>query len=162
LIDLDNFKSVNDNAGHDAGDELLRQIAAYLNNIHNGSESIRLPDTQCITARIGGDEFVQIIFGISSQDDARTVAERVLYNFTSLVPNSNIERFQVGLSIGVALFPYQTDNINILLKYADIAMYYAKNNGKGTYSIYNDEMGNAMDYNEWQENAWFDSVEQIV
>lgn len=142
FIDLDNFKRVNDNAGHDAGDELLRHIAAYLDNVHENSKSFR-PSAGIlnISARIGGDEFVQIVPGVGTEAEAEIVAKKVLDNFRSQLIDRFIEKYQVGLSIGVAVFPYHTDNFNVLIKYADIAMYCAKNDGKNTYRVYNDEMG---------------------
>ena len=141
LIDLDNFKSVNDNAGHDAGDDLLRHIATYLNNIHEGSKSFRPPAGALnVSARIGGDEFVQIIPNISTEAEAHVAAKKMLDNFTNQHLDRFIEKYKVGLSIGIALFPYHTDNFNALIKYADIAMYHAKNSGKNTYRIYDDEM----------------------
>jgi len=141
LIDIDNFKRVNDNAGHDAGDELLHHIAKYLESIHENSKSFR-PQAGIlnVSARIGGDEFVQIIPGISTEDDAQMAAKKVLDNFNSQSLNRFIEKYQVGLSIGAALFPYHTENYNVLIKYADLAMYHAKRSGKNIYRIYNDDM----------------------
>ena len=144
LIDLDNFKRVNDNAGHDAGDELLRHIATYLDNIHENSKSFRPPAGMLnVSARIGGDEFVQVIPGVTTEDEAQMAVKKVLDNFSSQTLDRYIEKYQVGLSIGVALFPYHTENFNVLIKYADVAMYYAKNSGKNTYRVYSDEMNQA-------------------
>jgi len=141
LIDLDNFKLVNDNAGHDAGDELLRDIAKYLDNIHENSKSFRPPAGFLnVSARIGGDEFVQIIHGIDTEDEAEKAANKLLMNFNSQTRHRCIEKYQVGLSVGIALFPYHTKNFNVLIKYADIAMYYAKKSGKNNCRIYSDEM----------------------
>ena len=141
LIDLDNFKKVNDGAGHDAGDELLRHFAVYLDSIHGNSKSFRPPAGALnVSARIGGDEFVQIVPGIATTDAAEMMAKRLLENFSSQTIDRFVEKYQVGMSVGVALFPYHTENFNVLIKYADIAMYNAKKNGKNTYSIYNDEM----------------------
>ena len=144
LIDLDNFKQVNDNSGHDAGDELLRHIATYLNSVHDHSLSFRPPAGALnVSARIGGDEFVQIVPGIRTADEAEMVAKKVLSDFSSQTIDRYVEKYQVGLSIGVALFPFHTENYNVLIKYADMAMYHAKNMGKNTYSIYDDGMNQA-------------------
>ena len=141
LIDLDNFKSVNDNAGHDAGDELLRDIAKYLDSMNSNSKSFRPPPGLLnVSARIGGDEFIQIIYNVETIDEVEKVAKKLLDNFRSHVNNRNVEKYHVGLSIGAALFPYHTNNYNVLIKYADIAMYNAKSGGKNAYCIYSDDM----------------------
>ena len=141
LIDIDNFKSVNDNAGHDAGDELLRHIAEFLDNVHDNSKSFRpLAGALNVSARIGGDEFVQIVPDISTEAEAEMVAKKVIDNFTSQTIDRYIEKYQVGMSIGVSLFPIHTENYNVLIKYADIAMYNAKKSGKNTYCVYRDEL----------------------
>ena len=141
LIDLDNFKSVNDSAGHDAGDSLLRHIAAYLDNANENSKAFRPAAGMLnVSARIGGDEFVQIFPGIGTETDAAIIAQNLLSNFTSQTLDRYIEKYRVGLSIGIAIYPLHADNYNVLIKYADIAMYHAKLAGKNSYRIYEDEM----------------------
>lgn len=141
FIDLDNFKTVNDKAGHDAGDELLRHIAHYLDTMSQNAKSFRPAAGRLnIAARIGGDEFIQVVSGVSKEDQASELAEELLENFKSKHLDRYIEKYQVGLSIGVALYPCQTEDYNVLIKYADIAMYHAKKAGKNRYRIYNDEM----------------------
>lgn len=142
FIDLDNFKAVNDNAGHDAGDELLRHIAGYLqDSLPQDGKSFRpSAGSLNVAARIGGDEFVQVVNGIADTEEAARVARALLDGFTSTHLDKYIEKYQVGLSIGVALFPYHTDNFHVLIKYADIAMYHAKKGGKNGYRIYQDDM----------------------
>jgi diguanylate cyclase (GGDEF)-like protein len=142
LIDLDNFKNVNDGAGHDAGDELLRNISVYLGNIHESSKSFRPPaGILNVSARVGGDEFVQIIPGISTEAEAELAAKKVLDNFHLQSISPFIKKYNVGLSIGIALFPSHSSNFHVLIKYADIAMYHAKREGKHTYRVFNHEMG---------------------
>ena len=141
LIDMDNFKSVNDNAGHDAGDALLRHIAAYLESSNSNSKAFRPSAGMLnVSARIGGDEFIQIFPGIGTETDAAILAQNLLSNFTSQTLDRYIKKYQVGLSIGVAIYPLHTDDFNVLIKYADIAMYHAKHAGKNAYRIYEDEM----------------------
>jgi len=148
LVDLDNFKMVNDGEGHTAGDELLRDFAKYMDSIHDDSKSFRPPagalgasaDALSVSARIGGDEFVQIVHGVRNEDEARAIAEKMLDNFTSETIDCYVEQYEVGLSIGVALFPLHTEDFNDLIKYADDAMYAAKNNGKRSYRIYSEDM----------------------
>ena len=141
LIDLDNFKRVNDGAGHDAGDELLRHFAVYLSTILEHSKTFRPPAGALnVSARIGGDEFVLVVPGVKTEDEAQMVAKKVLDNFSSQTIDKYVQKYQVGLSIGVALFPHHTDNFNVLIKYADVAMYYAKRNGKSGYRLYSEDM----------------------
>ena len=153
LIDLDNFKKVNDNAGHDAGDELLRHISKYLDGIHNNSKSFRPSAGMLnVSARIGGDEFVQIVPGIGTKEEAAAVAQKVLDNFSNSAIDRFVEQFKVGLSIGVAIFPHNTQDFNVLIKYADIAMYHAKKHGKNSFCIYNEELSK-NETDEQRENA---------
>ena len=146
FIDLDNFKAVNDNAGHDAGDELLRKVASYLNTVHENAKLFRpAAGVLNVSARVGGDEFIQIVSGVQTESDAETAAKSVLKNFNSKIFNQFIEKYHVGLSIGVALYPYHSENYHVLIKYADIAMYHAKKSGKNRYSIFNFEMKQAVE-----------------
>lgn len=142
FIDLDNFKSVNDNAGHDAGDELLRSIAGYLDCALDNSKSFRPSAGQLnIAARVGGDEFIQVVSGVDSPEGAAQVAGQLLSGFKAAHPSRYVEKYSVGLSIGVALYPHHSENYHVLIKYADIAMYHAKHAGKNQYRVYADEMG---------------------
>ncbi|MDL2206571.1 diguanylate cyclase [Eubacteriales bacterium OttesenSCG-928-N13] len=142
FVDLDNFKKVNDNAGHDAGDALLQNIGHYLDNAQTDNKRVFRPGAGPlnIAARIGGDEFVLIAPGISNELEANAFARQLLDGFGNQEIDRYIEKYEVGLSIGVALYPFHTDNYNVLIKYADIAMYHAKFGGKNCYRIYDDEM----------------------
>lgn len=143
FVDLDNFKQVNDNAGHDAGDALLRNIGYYLENAQESSKAFRpTAGALNVAARIGGDEFILVVPGIHTVEDAETFASELLNNFSQT--NSEIDKYiakyKVGLSIGVALFPYHTEDFHVLIKYADISMYHAKRAGKNGYMLYNEDM----------------------
>lgn len=141
FIDLDNFKLVNDNAGHDAGDELLRHIAQYLDSSAENVKSFRPSAGQLnIAARVGGDEFIQVVNGVDNEEKAAEVARHLLDNFKSEHVDRYIDKYNVGMSIGVALYPFHSDNYHVLIKYADVAMYHAKHGGKNQYTIYTDEM----------------------
>lgn len=141
FIDLDNFKAVNDNAGHDAGDESLRLIAQFLQQ-NDGNKSFRpSAGTLGLSARIGGDEFVQIVPGITTQDEAETYAQDLLDSFANTVFNQHVRDNHVGLSIGVAFYPEQSRNYNLLIKMADTAMYFSKKDGKNRSRIYDQAMG---------------------
>lgn len=124
-IDLDNFKPINDEFGHDAGDIVLKEIARRLKN------SIRNSDT---VARLGGDEFAIILEGLSSVTDVEKIAKHL-----SMQLKQPIEQLKsrpiLGGSIGIALYPIHSNNKELLLKYADTAMYQAKQS-KGTWQLY--------------------------
>lgn len=138
---MDNFKLVNDNAGHDAGDELLRHIAQYLDSTAENAKSFRPSAGQLnIAARVGGDEFIQVVNGVDTAEKAAEVAKHLLENFQSEQIDRYIEKYKVGMSIGVALYPYHSANYHVLIKYADVAMYHAKHGGKNQYRIYTEEM----------------------
>lgn len=141
FIDLDNFKKVNDNAGHDAGDELLQNIGNYLASAQKSSTVFRPGSGNInVAARIGGDEFVIVAPQIDTPEDAAKFAEELLDGFRSDAIDKYIDKYNVGLSIGVALFPLHSENFHVLIKYADIAMYHTKHAGKNCYRIYTDEM----------------------
>jgi diguanylate cyclase (GGDEF)-like protein len=122
LMDLDNFKSVNDRYGHHAGDEVLRQFARVL------SRDMRDVDT---VARFGGDEFA-VILPDTSEDGVRLVANRVRDAVRSAmfrIPDAEVQ-IQVSLSVGIALCPADEHAPDQLLRAADLALYQAKQRGK--------------------------------
>lgn len=144
FIDLDNFKRVNDVAGHDAGDALLKRIGRYLERSRNDTRISRVfrpgAGRLNVAARIGGDEFVIVVPNIGNAADAGDVAQRLLDGFRREAIDDHIAKFGVGMSIGIALYPRQSEDYNVLIKYADIAMYHAKNAGKNCYRVYDDEL----------------------
>src|SRR5712692_695797 len=120
LLDLDHFKEVNDTFGHQAGDELLRQVATRFDGAIRKSDSL---------GRLGGDEFAFVLPG-ANELGAHAVARAIL---ESLLPAFTIEGqpLELGGSIGVALFPRHGEDGETLLRRADIAMYTAKRSGTG-------------------------------
>jgi diguanylate cyclase (GGDEF)-like protein len=134
FIDLDNFKKVNDTAGHAAGDELLRHAAQRL------QEAVRPHDK---VVRFGGDEFVVIIENIDHRMDAAHVAGRIGVAFRQSFRLSQ-GVYQVGTSIGIAMFPTDGTDAPTLLEKADIAMYSVKTGSKGGYQFYEAKFYNAL------------------
>jgi diguanylate cyclase (GGDEF)-like protein len=152
FIDLDNFKRVNDGAGHDAGDALLCEIAACMHDAHENpaprvpSRHRRWDGTSPLSARVGGDEFVQVLPGIGKAQDAEAAARRLLAAFRGCRRfDALVEAHQVGLSIGVAIFPTHATDADALVRCADIAMYHAKGGGKNSCCLYAAEMGTSAD-----------------
>jgi diguanylate cyclase (GGDEF)-like protein len=121
MMDLNLFKEVNDTLGHDAGDEVLRQVAQRLQS------TVRKSDT---VARLGGDEFACLVPGVKDTEGALVVAEKITAAMRSpmLVEEQAVT---VGISVGAALFPLHGDDGRTLLKRADQAMYRAKQGAKG-------------------------------
>lgn len=147
FIDLDNFKKVNDNAGHDAGDELLQNIAGYLSSVHENSRVFRPgAGSLNVTARVGGDEFIIIAPNITTDEEAGAFAQEILDGFKANCHDKNIEKYDVGLSIGVALYPSHIGNFHVLIKYADVAMYNAKRGGKNCYRVYDDGLNKPEEF----------------
>jgi diguanylate cyclase (GGDEF)-like protein len=123
FIDLDGFKNINDNYGHDVGDELLIEIANRLNGCVRESDTV---------VRFGGDEFVLLLTGLHNQDEAAYIADKVLKLIQQPVPLSAVN-VTIGCSIGIAMYPDDGDSDNELLKVADSLMYNAKAAGKNHY-----------------------------
>jgi diguanylate cyclase len=121
-LDLDRFKSVNDTRGHDAGDEVLKGAAGRI------QAQVRESDT---VARIGGDEFAIILPKIASPQDAAIVAGKIIDALCRSFPAKDAERgkIQIGVSVGIAIFPGDGEDMDALFKAADAAMYKAKQAG---------------------------------
>lgn len=111
FLDLDHFKVINDQQGHDAGDEFLKLVAIQLQN------AVRISDT---VARLGGDEFAILLETIRDEAEACAVAERIIAGFTHWTLEG------VTASIGISFFPRHSEEASLLLKCADNAMYEAK------------------------------------
>ena len=125
FIDLDGFKKINDTLGHASGDKLLMEVAQRL------LANIRESDS---AARMGGDEFTIILNNVQSVRDASALAEKLINAINQPVELDG-NNCKVGASIGIAVFPDHTENINALINAADGAMYQAKAGGKNRYEI---------------------------
>lgn len=127
FMDLDNFKYINDNFGHEAGDLVLEEAAKRLSSVI-GSQSL--------VSRIAGDEFIIIIENLQSTSDAALVAEKLVQALDiEFVYHEN--QIYISASIGISLFPEHGEDIDILIRNADLAMYEVKNSGGHGYAFYN-------------------------
>lgn len=133
FVDLDRFKLINDTLGHDAGDELLKEIARRL------SGSLRRCDT---VARQGGDEFVVVLTDLAHTEDANVVAQKLLDALTPAMTLCGRE-IVPGASLGFAVYPRDGKDLQTLLMAADKAMYAAKQAGRGQFRFYDAEMNRA-------------------
>jgi diguanylate cyclase (GGDEF)-like protein/PAS domain S-box-containing protein len=130
FLDLDYFKKVNDNFGHEAGDEILWEAGRRLQN------NVREQDT---VARFGGDEFLILLGGLKTPMDAQAITEKLLDNFRT--PFRFMERDLVlTASVGIAIAPTDGDSAQDLLRNADMAMYQSKAEGRNTYHYFTEAM----------------------
>ena len=136
FLDLDRFKQINDELGHDMGDIVLKETAQRL------KESIRESDT---IARIGGDEFAVILPDIRGPEDAIGVAEKLLQGMSEPFRLDGQEHI-VGGSIGISLYPNDGIDSKVLLKNADLAMYQVKKQGRNDYGLYANPLQREIDF----------------
>ena len=132
FLDLDKFKQINDTLGHPVGDLLLIEVARRLKLVVRESDTV---------ARLGGDEFVVILPGVKTRDDVARVAEKIRLSLTesyALVEGATMHAVTTSPSMGVALFPEDTPDVEAVLKKADEAMYAAKQAGRNQVKFYAD------------------------
>lgn len=159
FLDLDNFKQVNDTKGHQAGDRLLQDMAERLTeclrnedevSMHKAGEADEAPrDT---LARLGGDEFLILLCDIRNPSDAANVARRIMKRLAAPF-NINDNEFFISSSIGISVYPSDGDDVDTLIKNADIAMYHAKERGRNNYQYFNETMNIAAVERLNMENA---------
>jgi diguanylate cyclase (GGDEF)-like protein len=130
FIDLDHFQKVNDALGHAIGDRVLLEVSSRLKSC------VRSGDT---VARIGGDEFVFILEGIAVLDEAEEVARQIIATVSEPIMMEGKEFF-ITPSIGIAIYPFDEDDVNSLLKKANSAMYKAKNAGRNTFRYFTESV----------------------
>ena len=133
VIDLDNFKNINDTLGHHVGDEVLQKVALRLR------ESVRASD---LVARLGGDEFVVVLPEIDSPIVAARVANKIQQNLADSYLLADHALYATP-SIGISLFPTDGQDTATLLRNADSAMYHAKNAGRNNHQFYAKRMNDA-------------------
>jgi diguanylate cyclase (GGDEF)-like protein len=142
FIDLDHFSRVNDTLGHEVGDQLLRHVASRLRSCCREREDEVGPAFATLApevARLGGDEFTVIMPGLHDAQDAAKLARRILSSFAQPVRVGTHEIF-INASIGIAIYPYDGEDIDTLLMHADTAMYKAKEQGGSSYQTYSKSM----------------------
>ncbi|ASA25286.1 EAL domain-containing protein [Paenibacillus donghaensis] len=134
FVDTDNFKYINDTLGHKSGDILIRKASERLQSVVSGNE---------LLSRLGGDEFVIFIKDITDRESVLNLADTILGAFRQsfLIGESNL---YVSVSIGISFYPEDGESTEEILKNADVAMYRAKEEGKGTYVLYDKSMHTAF------------------
>jgi diguanylate cyclase (GGDEF)-like protein len=142
FIDLDHFSRINDTLGHEVGDQLLRHVASRLRSCCREREDEVGPALATLApevARLGGDEFTVIMPGLHDAQDAGKLARRILSSFAHPIRVGTHEIF-INASIGIAIYPYDGEDIDTLLMHADTAMYKAKEQGGSSYQAYSKSM----------------------
>ncbi len=130
FLDLDHFKKINDTLGHEAGDRLLCAVAGRL------GDCLRQDDT---VARLGGDEFAALIEDLEHSDDVMPILEK-LVNAMQYPFSLDGYEFFLTFSIGICLYPQDGEDVEVLLRNADVAMYRAKADGRNSYRFYTADM----------------------
>ncbi|MDD5400867.1 MAG: EAL domain-containing protein [Sulfurimonas sp.] len=151
FLDLDHFKNVNDTLGHDIGDALLQTVANILKNSVS-------QDT--LISRIGGDEFIMVVSDFNNQNELIPTINNLLNSFRKdlLIKGYSL---RLSASIGVSIYPDDSQSIKDLMKYADIAMYKAKGDGRDNFSFFTQELNkkihNEVDIVNDMQRAFYDN-----
>ncbi len=130
FLDLDRFKEINDTFGHETGDELLREVSKRI------KAGIRETDA---AARMGGDEFNIVLADLVRTEDITPIARKIMDSFKKTFTVAGYH-LQVTASIGISVFPDDAEDITVLFRYADIAMYHAKERGRNAFQFYNTDI----------------------
>jgi len=130
FLDLDRFKNINDSLGHETGDQVLRAVAERLTG------SVRQVD---VVARFGGDEFAVLVEGLTAEDQAGAVARKIVDALAKPLVLAG-RQYRPGASIGISTYPSDGRDVLSLQKNADIAMYRAKEEGRGTFQFYSEQL----------------------
>jgi diguanylate cyclase (GGDEF)-like protein len=137
FIDLDNFKRINDTLGHSIGDEVLRATATRFRDAVRDSDAVgRMAGS---IARMGGDEFVLLLPEIANAADAGVVADRIARSLAAPLAVRGHELY-LAPSLGISVYPDDAADVETLLRNADLAMYFAKRNSRGTFQFYDAAM----------------------
>lgn len=162
FLDLDHFKRINDTLGHSIGDLFLKRVAERLRNCVRETDCVSRAlntDSDPTVSRVGGDEFMISLCSIRDAAEAAQVAARIL---EVLARPFQLEGHDlvVTASIGVALSPDNGDDVDILIRNADVAMYHAKKSGRGTYQFYEQSMNEVAQQNLRLESDFRGALER--
>jgi diguanylate cyclase (GGDEF)-like protein len=137
MVDVDYFKKVNDTYGHDAGDAVLKELAKTMVN------SVRESD---FVVRFGGEEFIIVLQNVKDEESIIKIAEKIRETFANTKIAINGKTLTKTISIGVSVFPKDTKKIWEAIKYADLALYEAKNTGRNKVVEFSTELLEASNY----------------
>lgn len=144
FLDLDRFKVVNDDLGHEVGDRLLRHVSQALTRCLRAADSVaRDGESPHTLSRLGGDEFTVIVEDVGSAEDAAHVARRLLEALNEPF-RVDEEEIVISASIGISMYPTDDVDLDTLIRHTDMAMYRSKSLGRGTYSFFSDDLTAAV------------------
>lgn len=136
MIDVDNFKGINDTYGHTFGDAVLLELSSKLQKTFRSEHVI---------ARFGGDEFIAFLSNVPTGEYVKSLAAKISSIFSDIVANdSNVQK--ITGSVGISLYPKDGTTFNVLFQKADMALYYSKSMGKNCYSFYTRDLMSSMNY----------------
>ncbi|MDD2699989.1 MAG: EAL domain-containing protein [Sideroxydans sp.] len=147
-LDLDGFKQINDTLGHDAGDQVLVEIASRIGKTLRGGDTV---------ARLGGDEFVVVLLGLEKGEECMATLERLLTVISEPMAVKE-QSLALSTSIGVSLYPLDDEDPDTLLRHADQAMYVAKQSGKNRFHIYDP----ALDMRTRTQHAMLNNIREAL
>ncbi len=127
-LDIDRFKSINDNLGHDMGDKVLKAFGGQITGIIRASDTL---------ARVGGDEFILMMLETNHMEDATVIARKIIESFKEPVYIDG-HWIYLSTSIGIAIYPEDATDLETLIKKSDAALYYAKGHGRNAFKFFHD------------------------
>lgn len=148
-IDLDRFKAINDQFGHLVGDDVLLRAALRLSGLASSGD---------LLARVGGDEFVMVLIGGDADKRCRRVASAIVTALEEPIATDRV-RAHIGASVGVALFPKDAETVDAIRQASDLALYRAKDQGRGTACFYSEAMDATMREHQMLEIALREAIE---
>ena len=174
FLDLDNFKNINDTMGHPVGDQLLIKVTELIQSNLRSYDYLCRPgyeeegeereeegyEDPHNLARLGGDEFTLLLTHLEAELLAGPVAERIIRAFSDPIELSGTHCY-VGCSIGIAIYPNDGDNVEDLVKHADLAMYQAKMQGKNTYQFFCQDIAQRSKYRTHLDQRLHKGVENL-
>lgn len=150
MLDIDRFKFINDSIGHQSGDEILIELANRVKTLLNPDSTI---------ARFGGDEFIVVYPNITQLDDITRLGLLIVENLSKpLIHKGN--SYKLSASVGISIFPDDTQDKDELLRNADVAMFKAKAEGRNRLQFFSDELGDLLMLNHRNEQILHDSILQ--
>ncbi|MFY3791345.1 EAL and GGDEF domain-containing protein [Ureibacillus sp. MALMAid1270] len=150
FIDLDNFKNINDQWGHDTGDLVLQETAKLIKSTIHPKD---------VAARLGGDEFMVMLKDVKGEDDAITIVKRLLEKFNTPINLNGIEH-TITCSVGVSIYPDHGTNPDELIKNADDALYTVKGKGKNGFRVFNEAIEHQSFERRILENALRNGIKE--
>ncbi len=147
FLDLDQFKRINDTFGHHIGDLLLKNVSETLQKCIRRSDTatgpVSMGDSETLIARLGGDEFIILLSDIQQPENAAIVARKIIDTMPETYSLDGHD-ISVTSSIGISVFPVDGEDMELLLKNADTAMYYAKEKGRNNYQFYKKSLNDTV------------------